>query len=145
MSEIQKNNFTQLLKEKGKSKRELANFLEIHENGINRMLSNPDIRLKRLEKIADFLDIDVSILIKIVYSSKHEAIPYATEMDTEETNDLIYSKSHSDRVNDSEISEELVLKLSEVIKGQKLIGDMMKKNGEFLTEITDLLINPANK
>jgi hypothetical protein len=72
-------------------------------------------------------------------------IPYAAEMDTEETNDLIYSKSHSDRVNDSEISEELILKLSEVIKGQKLIGDMMKKNGEILTEITDLLINPTNK
>jgi DNA-binding Xre family transcriptional regulator len=142
MSEIQKNNITQLLREKGKSKRELANFLEIHENGINRMLSNPDIRLKRLEQIADFLEVDVSILIKIVCSSKNKIIQSAMELDVEDINDLIHN---SDKVSDSEINEELVLKLSETIKGQKLIEDMVKKNGEVLTEITNLLIKPTNK
>ncbi|MDR0680761.1 MAG: helix-turn-helix transcriptional regulator [Dysgonamonadaceae bacterium] len=147
MSEIQKNNITQLLKEKNKSKRELAHFLNIHENGINRMLSNPDIRLKRLEQIANFLDIDISILIKIVCFSKKE-IQSATELNVEKTNNVLYTKIHSSRACDSEISEineELVLKLSEVIKGQKLIEDITKKNGETLMEITDLLMNPAFK
>jgi DNA-binding Xre family transcriptional regulator len=143
MSELQKNNITKLLKEKGKSKRELAHFLEIHENGINRMLSNPDIRLKRLEQIAKFLDIDVSILIKVVYSSKPRAVPAETDFSLDEIPD--FNLSEYDRVNDSEINEELVLKLSELIKGQKIIGDMLRRNSEVLTEITDLLIKPANK
>jgi transcriptional regulator with XRE-family HTH domain len=146
MPEKQKNNISQLLKESGKSKRDLANFLKIHENGINRILANSNIRLGRLEQIAEFLNIDVSVLIKLVCSSKSKAVSPETDSDaTEGVNNLIYAKFHNNRVSDSEGSEELVIKFSEAIKEQRQIEDAVKKNGEVLTEIANLLVKPVNK
>jgi DNA-binding Xre family transcriptional regulator len=138
MSEIQKNNVFQLLKDKGKSKRDLANFLQIHENGINRMLTNPNIRLGRIEQIAYFLGVDISILIKVICSSKSKIILSEVGSEVAESmNDFIHETPND--------NEKLVLKLSEVIKGQRIIEDTMKKNGEILTEITNLLIKPVHK
>jgi transcriptional regulator with XRE-family HTH domain len=146
MSEIQKNNISRLLKESGKSKRDLANFLQIHENGMNRILANSNIRLKRLEQIAEFLNIDVSVLIKLVCSSKSKTVSTETESDaTENTNDLIYEEPDNNKVSDSERNGKLFLKLSEAIKGQRQIKDMIKKNEENLTEIANLLVKSTNK
>jgi len=126
MSKTQKDKINQLLNEKGKKKRELAAFLEIHENGINRLINNPNISKKRLEQIAEFLKIDISTLLHSIYAIESEEL-------LEEDN------PSSDIVNDSEISEELILKLSEIIKYQKMISDLEKKNGEHLTQIINLL------
>jgi DNA-binding Xre family transcriptional regulator len=63
MSELQKNIINKLLKEQKKSKRDLAKFLKIKENSINRTLKNPNITFLKLEKIAEFLEINVRELL----------------------------------------------------------------------------------
>jgi len=63
MSEIQKNIIENLLKEKRKTKRELAKLLEIKENSINRTLKNPNISVSKLELIAKFLDVEIIHLL----------------------------------------------------------------------------------
>ena len=126
MTITQKDKFEQLLKEKGKKKRDLAAFLEIHENGINRLIANSNISKKRLEQIAEFLGMDVTVLLHVLYSFEVE-----NQSDEDE---------HTpDVVNDSDINEEIILKLSEIIKGQKMINDLERKNGENITKIVNLL------
>jgi transcriptional regulator with XRE-family HTH domain len=63
MSDSQKNIIERILKEQKKTKRELANFLNIKENSINRTLKNPNISISKLKKIAGFLDIDMRELL----------------------------------------------------------------------------------
>ena len=60
MNEILKNNIENLLKEKRKTKRDLAKLLKITENSINRTLSNPNISLSKMEIIADFLEVEIA-------------------------------------------------------------------------------------
>jgi Helix-turn-helix. len=57
--ESQKEAIERMLKQKGKKKRELAVYLEITENSINRMLRNNNIGMGKLQKIADFLGVDL--------------------------------------------------------------------------------------
>jgi DNA-binding Xre family transcriptional regulator len=59
MSEFQKSIIEKFLKEKKKSKRELASFLNIKENSVNRTLKNPNISFGKLGKIAEFLEVDI--------------------------------------------------------------------------------------
>ena len=63
MSEFQKNIIESLLKEKKKTKRELAKILNIKENSINRLLISPSITLSKLGIIAGFLDVDIIDLL----------------------------------------------------------------------------------
>jgi len=63
MSDSQKNIIERILKERRKTKRELANFLEIKENSINRTLKNPNISIRKLEKIAEFLGVEIQELL----------------------------------------------------------------------------------
>ena len=63
MSEIQKNIIENLLKEKRKTKRELAKLLEIKENSINRTLKNPNISISKLDIIAKFLGVEIIHLL----------------------------------------------------------------------------------
>jgi len=131
MFEKQKDSITKLLKEKGKTKRELAVFLGIHENGINRLLGNPNIGLKRLEQIADFLEMDISILLKMIYSIKG--------------GDSGFNESLGDQVGDYDPKEDFMLKLLEVIKGQKEISALERKNEDLLSKIMDFIIESAKK
>jgi transcriptional regulator with XRE-family HTH domain len=131
MFEKQKDSITKLLKEKGKTKRELAIFLRIHENGINRLLGNPNIGLKRLEQIADFLEMDISILLKMIYSIKNSDSAFDEPMD--------------DQVGDYEQNENFMLKLLEVIRGQREISAMERRNEELLSKIMDVIIESAKK
>jgi DNA-binding Xre family transcriptional regulator len=62
MSDLQKN-VEKLLKENKKTKRELALFLGIKENSINRTLKSRNISISKIEKVADFLEIEVTDLI----------------------------------------------------------------------------------
>lgn len=52
-------NFEKILKEKGVSKAELARFLEIDANNVNRTIRNENITLSKIESICSFLDISV--------------------------------------------------------------------------------------
>ncbi|GHT62309.1 hypothetical protein FACS189451_06340 [Bacteroidia bacterium] len=63
MSDLQKDIIERSLKTQKKTKRELAKFLNIKENSINRTLKNPNISMLKLERIAEFLDIDMQELI----------------------------------------------------------------------------------
>jgi DNA-binding Xre family transcriptional regulator len=90
MSELQKNIIDRLLKEKKKSKRELANFLDIKENSISRTLRNPNISISKLEKIAEFLEIDVSDLLQmknsvLLQENQTNYIPQTKEEDGQAT------------------------------------------------------------
>ncbi|GHT03970.1 hypothetical protein AGMMS49525_09810 [Bacteroidia bacterium] len=69
ISKIQLNKFNQLLMEKGLTKRQMAECLGVQENEMTRILSNPDMQLKRLTPIATFLDVDRSILMQMIYES----------------------------------------------------------------------------
>ena len=61
--ESQKEAIERVLKQKGKKKREMAAYLGITENSINRMLRNNNIGMGKLQKIAKFLDIDIIELL----------------------------------------------------------------------------------
>jgi transcriptional regulator with XRE-family HTH domain len=63
MAETQKNIIENLLKEKKKTKRELAKLLNIKENSINRTLKNSNISLSKLGIIAGFLEVDLIDLL----------------------------------------------------------------------------------
>ena len=124
MSESQKNNIEKLLKQKNKSKRELAAFLDVHENGINRILDNRNISLKRLEEIAEFLAVDISVLLKSIYPNELGA-------------PKIYRSADFER---SDEEEELVVNLFKIIENQQTINQLERKNGEILTQIMNSYI-----
>lgn len=73
MSDIQKNKLSRLLKVHKKTKRELSKFLDVHENGINRLLSNSNITIKRLQEIAEFIGIDYIQLVILLYGKESKA------------------------------------------------------------------------
>jgi transcriptional regulator with XRE-family HTH domain len=75
MSDSQKIIIENYLKEQKKTKRELAVFLKIKENSINRTLKNPNISIHKLERIAEFLGVEIHDLLlnkKAVEESKSE-------------------------------------------------------------------------
>jgi transcriptional regulator with XRE-family HTH domain len=126
MLESQKQIITQLLKEKGKSKRELAVYLGIHENGINRVIGNQKIKKDRLEAIAAFLGMDSWELLHKIYPE-----PASSE-------DSGYLSVHESPLAPS---EEIILLLSDVIRGQKQISEMEIRNSERLAELMRLLLH----
>ena len=63
MSETQKNIIENILREKKKTKRDLAKLLNIKENSINRLLNNSNISLSKLGIIADYLEVDMTDLL----------------------------------------------------------------------------------
>jgi plasmid maintenance system antidote protein VapI len=75
MSEIQKNIIEGLLKEKQKTKRELAEFLTINESSINRTIKNPDISNSKLKKVAEFLTMDFMDLFQMINSCSLQESP----------------------------------------------------------------------
>jgi transcriptional regulator with XRE-family HTH domain len=75
MADLQKNIIERILKEQKRTKRELAGFLKIKENSINRTLKNPNISIRKLEKVAEFLGVEVRELLfenTILEESKNE-------------------------------------------------------------------------
>jgi transcriptional regulator with XRE-family HTH domain len=130
MSDTQKNTISKLLKEKGKTKRELAVFLDIHENGINRLIGNSKISMERLEQIAHFLDMDMKVLFDKIYPKpKFESPEDNSDSDLLNVRD----KSYGD-------VEEIILLLAEVIRGQKRIKELEEKNAEKLLEMMNLMM-----
>ncbi|GHT03529.1 hypothetical protein FACS189440_12570 [Bacteroidia bacterium] len=130
MSDTQKNTISKLLKEKGKTKRELAVFLDIHENGINRLIGNSKISMERLEQIAHFLDMDMKILFDKIYPKPKFESP---EDDSDSDQLHVRDKSYGD-------VEEIILLLAEIIRGQKRIKELEEKNSEKLLEMMNLMM-----
>ena len=111
MTTYQKNIISRLLKEKGKTKRELAAFLDIHENGINRLIGNNKISMERLEQIARFLDMNLKTLFNKIYPQ-----PAVEHLELGEEAPIVKDNAYSD-------TEEIILLLSEIVKGQRVIKE----------------------
>jgi DNA-binding Xre family transcriptional regulator len=127
MSESQKNIIEKLLKEKNKSKRELARILEITENSINRTIKNPKIAVHKLEKIAEFLEMDLTELIDMRQSMTLQEAPAEYK--------LLNKKEKSDLYTFDN--------LSEVIKIQSRTIEMMaeteKANSKNIEHLVKLI------
>jgi transcriptional regulator with XRE-family HTH domain len=132
MSETQKNTISKLLKERGRTKRELATFLDIHENGINRLIGNSKISMERLEQIARFLDMNMKTLFDKIY-------PKPVSADS-----LTDVSSVHDKIYDNDV-EEIIVLLSEVVKGQKMIREIEEENGQKLSDMMSLIVSSLNK
>jgi len=129
MTTYQKNVISRLLKEKGKTKRELAAFLDIHENGINRLIGNNKISMERLEQIARFLDMNVKVLFDKIYPQPSESSEEVLQ---------VRDKGCSE-------TEEIILLLSEIIKGQKTIKEIEESNAGKLLEMMNLMLTTTGQ
>lgn len=73
-------NFEKLLKEKGKSKADLARFLDIDPANVNRTIKNDNIPLSKIENICSFLGISVIDAFRLSgYDDTPGVTPKATE------------------------------------------------------------------
>jgi hypothetical protein len=106
------------LREQGKSKRSLSQFLNIHENGINRVLGSPTVGIDKLKLIAEFLDMEfLDLLTKLCYQSETSNLEGNREPD---------KRIVSDKLLDS--NEKIILLLSEVVQEQKKITESNSSN-----------------
>jgi len=119
MSDIQKNIVEKTLKEQKKTKRELASFLKIKENSINRTLKNPNISIRKLEKIAEFLGIGIQDLFfdKNVSDGSKNEFKNTTEKEKENQMTL---NNLSEALNRSSKTIESLVK---IIADNNLIGN----------------------
>ncbi|GHT26308.1 hypothetical protein AGMMS4957_21760 [Bacteroidia bacterium] len=136
VSTIQLTNFGKLLLEKGITKRQLAQHLGMHENGMIRVLSNPDIKQSRLIQIAECLNETLATLEALVYQSKlqsqqirdaaaekRKAMAEAlVEPPAVVTADQVSDASESDSVN----SATILSLLAEILNLQKQIESLLK-------------------
>ena len=126
MSELQKNIIENLLKEKRKSKRDLAKFLDIKENSINRTLKNPNISISKLEKIAEFLGTEICDLLPRKISSSIQ-------------DPLGEYKLQTDEVN----NQTTITNLSEILKINSRTIEMMaeteKENSKNIANLVNLI------
>ncbi|MDR2058287.1 MAG: helix-turn-helix transcriptional regulator [Dysgonamonadaceae bacterium] len=133
MPESQKNIIERLLKEKKKTKRELAKCLNIKENSINRTIKNPNISIRRLEKIAEFLEIKLSDILEMKNSStmQEELAEYKL------LKDITKNKLNGNPIN--------VDDLSELIKTQtrtiEMMAEIEKTNSKNIENLVNLIVN----
>lgn len=73
---------TKLLKRNGKSKKELADFLNLHQGSISRVLKNEAITIDKLKSIASFLEIDLFDLLFQIYPPENKKVPYSVNNNT---------------------------------------------------------------
>jgi transcriptional regulator with XRE-family HTH domain len=129
MSDFQKNIISRLLKVNGKTKRELAAYLDIHENGINRLIGNKKISMERLDQIASFLNMNVKVLFDKIYPQP-------------ELEEIVPEKLRDGTRSDA---EEIIMLLSEVVMGQKSIKELEEANAAKILEVMNLIVAPAKK
>ena len=116
MSYLQKNSIEKLLKEKKKTKRDLAKLLNIKENSINRLLKNSNITLPKLGIIADFLEIDLIDLLPVKerVHDLEEEYQRTDPMDTVDISDQLTINNLSEALNrNSKTIENLVRIIAE--------------------------------
>ncbi|GHT19189.1 hypothetical protein AGMMS4957_02890 [Bacteroidia bacterium] len=136
VSTIQLTNFGKLLLEKGITKRQLAKHLGMHENGMIRVLSNPDIKRSRLLQIAECLNETLATLEALVYHSKLQSQQIQDAAAEERTAiveavaeppaviaEQVSDASESDAVN----SDTILPLLAEILNLQKQIEALLKQ------------------
>lgn len=68
--------FEKILKTKGKTKADLARFLEIQANNVNRVILNENITLSKIETICKFLDISVIDALRLSGYDDTPGVPH---------------------------------------------------------------------
>jgi len=119
MSDSQKNIVEKYLKEQKKTKRDLANFLEIKENSINRTLQNPNISIRKLEKIAEFFGIDMQELLFDKYVGDVSKNEFKSINPQEKENQMTINNLSEALNRSSKTIENLV----KIIAGNNLVGN----------------------
>jgi len=120
MSDIQKSTVERILKEQKKTKRELANFLRIKENSINRTLKNPNISIRKLEKVAEFLGIEVQELLFFEKSVGEESNKVFRSANMKENENQVTISNLSEALNRSSKTIESLVK---IIADGNLVGN----------------------
>jgi len=114
MNETLRNNIENLLREKKKTKRDLAKLLKISENSVNRTLNNSNISLSKLEIIADFLEVGINDLLpKTGNSLQEQEGEYQQLTPTDKTNQLTISNLSEALKRSSKTIDNLVLIIAE--------------------------------
>jgi transcriptional regulator with XRE-family HTH domain len=113
MSESQKNIIENLLKERRKTKRELAKLLDIKENSINRTLKNSNISISKLGIIADFLDVEIIDLLPKKEPARDSEEEYRQINPLDATNQLTISSLSEALNRSSKTIENLVQIIAE--------------------------------
>jgi len=113
MSELQKNTIESLLKEKKRTKRDLAKLLDIKENSINRLLKSSNITLLKLGIIADFLEVDIVDLLPKKESAQDLLEDYQRIDSSEMTNQLAITNLSEALNRNSKTIENLIRFISE--------------------------------
>ncbi len=87
--------FEKILKAKGKSKADLARFLDIDPSNVNRTIKNDNITLSKIENICSFLDISLIDAMRISgYDDTPGVIPETNQKEkVSEYKDLLLSLS----------------------------------------------------
>ena len=113
MSELQKNIIEGFLRERKKTKRELAKVLDIKENSINRLLKSSNITLLKLGIIADFLEVDITDLLPKKESAHESEEKYQLTDPADVTNQLTINNLSEALNRNSKIIDNLVRIISE--------------------------------
>jgi len=122
MSESQKNIIENLLKEKRKTKRELAKLLKIKENSINRTLKNSNISISKLGVIADFLGVNITDLLPKKENANNVGEEYIPINPLDATNQLTISNLSEALKRSSLTIENLVQLIAERYTGEKILN-----------------------
>lgn len=129
--------FEKLLKEKGKSKADLARFLDIDPTNVNRTIKNDNIPLSKIENICSFLGISV---IDAFRASGYDDTPGITPKEIEKKKILDYKNlllSLSDQL--IELYNQKVLAPYSVVEGkEEEIRKLNREIGKLESEIERL-------
>lgn len=130
-------NFERILKIKGKTKADLARFLEIQANNVNRVILNENITLSKIETICKFLDISVIDALRL---SGYDDTPNVKPQDDEKKKILDYKNlllSLSDQL--IELYNQKVLAPYSVVEGkEEEIRKLNREIGKLESEIERL-------
>lgn len=102
-----------LLKEKRKTKRELAKRLNIKENSINRLLKSSNISLSKLAIIADFVGVDLVDLLPKKEPAYELEETYQETIPTDVTNQMTINNLSEALNRNSRTIDRLVRIISE--------------------------------
>ena len=107
------------LKEKGKTKRDLAKMLDIRENCVNRTLKNPNIALSKLGIIADFLEVDIMELLPKKNTIREPEEEYQRIDSSDVTNQLVINNLSEALNRSTKTIENLVRVIAENFSDKK--------------------------
>jgi len=128
--EILLDKIERFLKERKKTKRDLSKALGIKENSFNRSITKSDIKYSKLEKIADFLEIDIN---KLLSPEKMDSIKdiddgYKKTNPSENANQLAINSLSSALERRDKLIDDLFLFIKENFPDKKNPVENIRKN-----------------